>query len=148
MTMSEGEPDADTEAVGPAIRRAVARIYRRVRAEMNDGQLGDTATAVLAYVVTQGPQTPRALSKRERVSPPAMNQTVNALQSAGLVTRGSDPSDGRQVLVAATEEGVELAARVREAKHSWLNARLDALSAGERRVLAEAARILDEMAGS
>ncbi len=84
------------------LQGAVARIYRRVKAEMSDDQLGQTQSTVLSYVTKHGPQTLRALSERERVTPPAMNQTVNALQAAGLVTRGPDPTDGRKVLVAAT----------------------------------------------
>ena len=130
------------------LQGAVARIYRRVKAEMSDDQLGQTQSTVLSYVTKHGPQTLRALSERERVTPPAMNQTVNALQAAGLVTRGPDPTDGRKVLVAATERGVAAAAENRRAKRIWLNARLDKLTDRERQALTEAARILNDLAAS
>ncbi|GGF15830.1 MarR family winged helix-turn-helix transcriptional regulator [Subtercola lobariae] len=147
MTESEtNEPSPDD--IGPEVRRAVGRIYRRVRSEMHDEQLGDTAVSVLAYLVKHGPQTPGLLSELERVTPPAMNQTINILQTEGLVTRAPDPSDGRKVLVAATDQGITRAAELRTAKHVWLNSRLDQLSPAERRVLVEAARILNEIAGS
>jgi DNA-binding MarR family transcriptional regulator len=136
-------PDLATEIQG-----AVARIYRRVRSEMPDTRLGNTPLAVLAYLVKQGPQTLRALSDRERITPPAMTQTVNVLETAGLVTRHPDPSDGRKVLVAATDSGITLTTEGRRAKHVWLNSRLDQLSDRERRVLVEAARIFNEIASS
>ena len=142
-------PRADaTSATALEIQRAIARIYRRVRSETTDNRLGDTALAVLANVVKNGAQTPRDLSERERVTPPSMNQTVNTLQAAGLVSRASDPSDGRKVLVAATELGFALTAERRHAKQVWLASRLDELSARELEVLVEAARILNDMAAS
>src|ERR1700712_2889008 len=142
-------PRADaTSATALEIQRAIARIYRRVRSETTDSRLGDTALAVLANVVKNGAQTPRDLSERERVTPPAMNQTVNTLQAAGLVSRASDPSDGRKVLVTATELGFALTAERRHAKQVWLASRLDELSARELEVLVEAARILNDMAAS
>ncbi|MFS8204193.1 MarR family winged helix-turn-helix transcriptional regulator [Streptomyces sp. CWNU-52B] len=130
------------------LQGAVARIYRRVRSELPDQQLGGTQLSVLAHLVRQGPQTLRTLSDRESVSPPAMNQTVNALQSAGLVVRRPDPSDGRKVLVTATGRGTELVDERRRAKHDWLDARLEQLSEAERSVLAEAARIFHHIAES
>jgi DNA-binding MarR family transcriptional regulator len=130
------------------LQGAVARIYRRVRSEVPGKELGETPRSVLAHLVKQGPQTLRALSERERVSPPAMTQTVNLLETAGLVTREPDPSDGRKVLVAATTLGAELTAEVRRAKRLWLSVRLDQLPDADRHTLAEAARILDELAAS
>ena len=143
MTTEKPSPDLGTE-----LRAAIGRITRRVRSEMRDDELGDTAVSVLASLVKHGPQTPGRLSSGEQVTPPAMNQTINALQLAGLVTRGADPSDGRKVLVSATDGGVARAAELRDAKNLWLNSRLERLSSEERQSLVEAARILNTLAGS
>jgi DNA-binding MarR family transcriptional regulator len=130
------------------VQVAVARMYRRARAEIPDNELGDTPMSVLSYLVKQGPHTQSALSDRERVTPPAMNQIVNALQASGLVAKSPDPTDGRKVLVAATDSGTALWREGRRARYAWLNARLAELSERERQSLAEAARILREMADS
>jgi DNA-binding MarR family transcriptional regulator len=153
MTMSETTPgaaraDQATTDLATELQRAVARIYRRVRSEMPASQLGGTQLSVLTYLVKHGPQTLRALSDRERVTPPAMNQTVNALQAVDLVVRRPDPGDGRKVLVTATERGAELVAEGRRVKHAWLNTRLEQLTDAERRSLIEAARLFNEMADS
>ncbi|WP_435126708.1 MarR family winged helix-turn-helix transcriptional regulator [Actinacidiphila sp. bgisy144] len=130
------------------LQGAVARIYRRVRSETQDDQLGGTQSSVLSHVVKHGPQALRALSERERVSPPAMNQTVNALQDAGLVTRRPDPNDGRKVLIAATDAGRALTFERRRLKHQWLITRLEHMTDHEREVLAEAALIFNALAES
>lgn len=130
------------------IQGAIARIYRRVQAEMHDNELGNTAVLVLGFVAKNGPQTLTALSEREHVSAPAMNQTVNTLQSAGLVKRQPDPSDGRKVLVAATDSGLALWADLRQARRAWLHSRYEQLTDQQRDVLAEAATILNQMAAS
>lgn len=141
-------PDTRTE-LSTELQGAVARMYRRVRREVPQSEaMGDTQRSVLVWVVKQGPQTPGALSVRERVSAPGMNQIVNRLQEAGLVEREPDPTDGRKVLVRATEAGTALVLEGRRMKHAWLNERLDQLSDEERRTLHEAARILEEMAAS
>jgi DNA-binding MarR family transcriptional regulator len=135
--------DLETE-----VREAVVRIYRRVKSERSDAALGDTASAVLSHLVKEGPQTLRALSERERVTPPAMNQTVNALEATGHVVRHPDPTDGRKVLISATESGVALREEARRVGNAWLHSRLGRLSEPERRTLAEAARIMKDVAES
>jgi DNA-binding MarR family transcriptional regulator len=140
--------DVDMDQLATELQGAVARIYRRVRSETPDNELGDTALSVLKHVFKNGPQTPRALSDRERVTPPAMNQTINALEAAGFVTRNPDPTDGRKVLVTATDSGVALMTEGRRARHLWLNSRLAALTDRQRQALLEATRILNDMAAS
>jgi DNA-binding MarR family transcriptional regulator len=130
------------------LQRAVARISRRVRAELPSHQLPNTQRSVLNHLVKHGPETVRALSDRERVSPPAMTQTVNALQAAGLVTRSPDPGDGRKVLVTATDAARSLNSETQRVKHAWLHDRLAGLSDAELQALDVARRVFDAMADS
>ncbi|MGA5507046.1 MarR family winged helix-turn-helix transcriptional regulator [Streptomyces umbrinus] len=130
------------------LQRAVTRIYRRVLTELPSHQLPNTQRSVLNHLLKHGPETARVLSDRERVSPPAMTQTINTLQAAGLVTRSPDPSDGRKVLVSATDAAHELNSTSQRVKHAWLHERLSELSDDELQALDIARRVFDTMADS
>ena len=94
-----------THDLSGALRVAVARLSRRLRAEKEDDELSDSQTAALGYVVREGSATIGRLSEFERVKPPSMNRTVNRLEEAGYVERTSDAGDGRKVVVVPTERG-------------------------------------------
>ena len=144
-TPPAGTGEAD---LGAQLRDAVGRLYRRFRNERPEGSLGDAALAVLTHIHKHGPQTLTELSEYDRVSPASMSQTVNRLTSAGYAVRTRDPRDGRQVLFVATAEGDELASATRAQRNAWLDARLAALSAEDRAVIARAAVLLSHIAGS
>jgi DNA-binding MarR family transcriptional regulator len=133
--------DADFPAV-------VSRLYRRLRAEKASDQISDSQLSVLALLVREGPRTLRELSDREHVTPPSMNQTVNALAGARYVTRKDDPDDGRKVILVATSKGAALVAETRKRRHAWLTSQLQGLSAGERRILSAATGIIGKIADS
>jgi DNA-binding MarR family transcriptional regulator len=135
-----------SDDLGAEVRGGVGRLYRRLRAERSDDTWSDTQLSVLVHLLRRGPQTLRELSDRERVSPPSMNQAVNALAAAGFVERTPDPGDGRRVLVGATGEGMRVASELRRRRNAWLDARLDALTVAERATMLEAARILRRIA--
>jgi DNA-binding MarR family transcriptional regulator len=130
------------------ITTAVARLYRRFRSERIDGDLGDAAMSILTLLYKEGPQTLKALSDHDRVTPASMSQTVNRLTSAGYAVRESDPQDGRRVLFRTTPAGDALVARDRALRHAWFEAQLRELGEDDRRVLARAARILRLLADS
>ena len=77
-----------------------------------------------------------------------MNRTVNRLEDAGYVERTADAGDGRKVVVVPTQRGVGLVAETRRRRDAWLHQRLRTLSTDERATLAEAARIMRELAES
>ncbi|MGO4533874.1 MarR family winged helix-turn-helix transcriptional regulator [Leifsonia sp. 2MCAF36] len=137
-----------THDLSGALRVAVARLSRRLRAEKADDELSDSQTAALAYLVREGSGTIGRLSEFERVRPPSMNRTVNRLEEAGYVQRTADASDGRKVVVVPTERGAEVVAQTRQRRDAWLHQRLRTLSPEERATLAEAARIMRELADS
>ena len=126
----------------------MARLSRRLRAEKEDDDLSDSQTATLGYLVREGSGTIGRLSEFERVKPPSMNRTVNRLEEAGYVERTADAADGRKVVVVPTERGAGLVAETRRRRDAWLHQRLRTLSAEERATLAEAARIMRELADS
>jgi DNA-binding MarR family transcriptional regulator len=137
---------ADEADLGRQLRSAIGRLYRRFRSERPAGGLGDAALDVLTWLHKHGPQTLTELSEHDRVSPASMSQTVNRLTSAGYAVRTRDPGDGRKVLFSATGAGNELASATRAQRTAWLDARLAALSAGDRAVLARATALLGAIA--
>ena len=67
--------------------------------------LSRTAAATLSVLERGGPQRVTALAAHESVSQPAMTGLVQRLEAAGLVSRESDPGDGRAALIAVTPAG-------------------------------------------
>ena len=149
--MTNGDAGATPEEprdLGTELRGAVVRLYRRLRAEKSDDQLSENLSVALGYLVKRGPLTLRELSDLERVAPPSMNQTVNALAALGYVERTPDPTDGRKVLISATDTGAEVGLATRRRRHEWLGGHLDQLTDAERATLLEAARIIRTIADS
>lgn len=139
-------PGSETDDLGLQVRRAVARLHRRLRAERADGQLSDSQASILSKVVRDGPQSISALSEFEGMTPPSMNQIVNALVERGYVERQRTDRDRRQVLAVATELGIALTEANIRHRHEWLSAQLEQLSAEELRALEKAAAVMRRLA--
>ncbi|TAL17935.1 MAG: MarR family transcriptional regulator [Frankiales bacterium] len=141
-------PTISDPALASALRLAVMRLARRMRAERPESDLSLTQLSALAVLERQGPLTPRELAAAERIRPPSMTRVVAALEAAGLVTRTDHPTDGRQVLLAASPAGAALLREDRRRREAWLAQRLRDLDADDREVLRRAAAVLDRLAGS
>ena len=128
------------------LRIAVMRLARRLRTERASDTLTPSQLAVLATLVREGPLCPGDLVAAERVQPPSMTRILNSLQNAGMVSRTKHPSDGRQVLYAATGVAEELVIRDRERRDNWLSQRLQDLSPQERATLEAAIPVLNRLA--
>jgi DNA-binding MarR family transcriptional regulator len=139
---------APTHELAAAVRVAVARLSRRLRAEKAVDDLSDSQYSVLAYLVREGPRAVGQLSEFERVTPPSMNRTVNCLVDAGYVERMSTPEDGRKVLVQTTDAGRALVTETRRRRDAWLVRRLEELAPAQRDAIAEASAIIRELADS
>jgi DNA-binding MarR family transcriptional regulator len=138
-----------TIEVAARLRLAIVRTARRLRQEAlggeGGGSLSPTLTAALATIENHGPLTPSELAERERVKRPTATRTIASLESAGLVERTADPSDGRGSLVSATTDGRALLKRLRGRKNAYLARRLRDLPADETATLERAAEILERM---
>lgn len=83
-----------------------------VRGALDNRDLSLTAVATLGFLERRGVQRITALATAEGVSQPSMTQLIQRLEQRGLVTRTSDPADGRVALVGLTDNGrAALAAR-------------------------------------
>jgi DNA-binding MarR family transcriptional regulator len=85
-----------------------------VRGLSGNRDLSLTAIATLGLLLREGPQRITVLAAVEGVSQPSMTQLVQRLEQRGLVTRESDPSDGRAALVILTSAGKAALAHRRE----------------------------------
>lgn len=137
-----------------SLRVSVARLSRRLRTESTGGPASDAdqpvrvsigGISVLGLLFREGERTLGQLAAAERVQPPSMTRTVNCLEQDGLVERTAHPTDGRQVVVRLSATGRELVVAERRRRDAWLAKRLAELTPEERRLLRQAAPILDRL---
>ncbi|MBC7760508.1 MAG: winged helix-turn-helix transcriptional regulator [Candidatus Saccharibacteria bacterium] len=130
------------------IRLAIQRLARRIRSMQADDDVTEGQRAVLFALSKNGPQTLGSLSEHERVTPPSMNRTINALVDLGLVTRKTAPDDARKVSLDLSSTGHAFVSETQRRRDAWFTTRLDALPAEQRRLLREVTPILRDLADS
>ena len=140
-----------TRHVSPAVLAgmlgdAIGRFNRRMRQARPVGELTQNQISVLTSLEMAGALTPRELADAERVQPPTMTKVLAKLEERGLVQRTPHPTDGRQVLLSATQAGREVIAEQRRVKDEWLTRTLAGLPAAQRETLRQAAEILGRIA--
>lgn len=139
---------ATAEQLATLLRDAITRLNRRVRQARPVGDLTFSQLSALTSLQLAGALTPRELADVERVRPPTMTKIVGKLEERGLVARTPHPTDRRQVILAATEQGRAVYAQFERVRDEWLAGRLAELTEGERNTLEHAAQILRRVARS
>jgi len=137
---------ATAEELAKTLRDAITRLNRRVRQARPVGDLTFGQLSALTSLQLAGALTPRELADIERVRPPTMTKIVGKLEEQGLVARTPHPTDRRQVILAATEQGRAVYAQFERARNEWLARQLAELTPDERDTLARAAEILHQVA--
>ncbi|HET9519212.1 MAG TPA: MarR family transcriptional regulator, partial [Actinoplanes sp.] len=135
-----------SEQLATLLRDAITRLNRRVRQARPVGDLTFSQLSALTSLQLAGALTPRELADVERVQPPTMTKIVGKLEERGLVARTPHPTDGRQVILAATEQGRAVYAQFERVRDEWLAHALAELTPAERGTLEAAARILQQVA--
>jgi DNA-binding MarR family transcriptional regulator len=130
------------------LRLSVMRLRRRLANERHpDNELSLNQMAVLGCLFRNGgAMTVGELATAERVQPPSMTRTVNCLEQSGDVVRRPHETDGRQVIVAISDQGRARVLADRDRRDAWLAQRLRELSPEERALLRRAAPILADLA--
>ena len=149
MTLQQQRSDT---GLATALRISVSRLARRLRVErlvpeLAEPALSDTQLAALATLERHGAMSPGDLAEHEKVQPPSMTRVLAGLEEMRLVARRPHPTDGRQAIVALTDEGRAFHDAQITAREAWLDRRLAELTDQERELLARAAEIIDRMAG-
>jgi len=128
-----------------AIAAGFERFYELLRRLTPRSELSLTAASTLRRLERSGPHRLCELHAPEGVSQPAMTQLITRLEKEGLARRGSDPDDGRAVVVTITEAGREAVARRREGRTQALAALLEQLPVEEHAALVAALPALDHL---
>lgn len=118
------------------------QLTRRLRAVSNTRELTWSQVAIMARLEEAGPLTTADLARAESVKPQSMGGTLAAMEEEGLVERQPHPTDGRQILYALTDEGLEARRKVSLAKREWLLAAIAQLSRAEQKTLLAAVDII------
>lgn len=139
--------DAAPEELAARLRLVNGRLARRVRQEGLG--TGDDLTAsrlsALATIEDCGPITLGELAALEYVQPPSMTRIVARLEELGLAEREVDPRDRRVARVRITEAGRNVLAQSRTRRAAFLARRVGRLSPDERRALADALPVLEQL---
>jgi DNA-binding MarR family transcriptional regulator len=125
------------------VAEALARLFRslsKVRARVTEQAqvegMSWSALMVLRPLVQSGPQRSSALADALCLDPSWISRQVAQLVQRGLVERRADPRDGRVCILAATEAGLELSARLQRSSDAYLAGKVAGWSAPDRRHLA------------
>lgn len=133
-------PDLDT---AERLRHAVGAFVRAVRTASDVVGAGQIET--LGLIERGGEQSIADLARRRGVRHQTMSATVAELESAGLVARAPDPSDGRGVLIVLTDTGRETVATERRARSGTIADAMSTLDAQQRSVLKDVPEILEQL---
>jgi DNA-binding MarR family transcriptional regulator len=128
------------------LRVFVSRLRRRLRDELDNGELTPSQLSLVSRLAKDGPATASALAAAERVRPQSVAATLAVLEDRGLVRRRQDPADGRRQLVSLTQTGEELSTDRRRSTEEWLTRALqESYSEAERRTIIEATALLERL---
>lgn len=122
-----------------------ARLYEGLRRLTPRDGLSLTAASVLRRLERSGPQRLCDLYAPEGVTQPGMTQLVTRLEKDGLATRGSDPADGRVVIVSITDAGRAAVERRRVGNALALSERLRELSEEDRTAIVAALPAMERL---
>ena len=141
--------DPDIQQLAGMLRVSIGLLLRRLRQVQAEGELTLPESSALARLDRGGPATPTALAKLEQISPQSMGATLGALEARGLVERRPDPEDGRQVVISATEAGLQALRNRRNARTEQLAKALSTgFSRSELEQLMAVAPLLERLAQS
>ena len=133
------------EELADQLHSAAIGLLRRLRRE--DDAIGITSPrlSALSVVVFGGPLTLGQLASAEQVKPPTMTRIVTGLEQDGLVTRRSDPNDGRLTQIHATAKGRKILAAGRARRVGTLKKAVAALDQPTRRELESGIRVIQKL---
>jgi DNA-binding MarR family transcriptional regulator len=102
--MTASAPTDATVEIAVALRVAVARIHRALRAQAQR-QVTASQSSALARIEQDGPVRLGVLAQLEGVSAATMSKVVDGLEEHGLIERIADEADGRASLVRLSRDG-------------------------------------------
>jgi DNA-binding MarR family transcriptional regulator len=141
VTDSVDVPGAELAA---RLRVAVGRLQRQLRRRAV-GDLTLSQVSALVSLEQHGPLRAGDLAARESVSAPTMTRILGALEERALVAREVDPADRRASSVLLTANGTVMLNTLRRERTAFLADRLGRLDDEDRRRLADAVDVLEQL---
>src|SRR5271165_6563985 len=108
-----GLPSSAGTSLGGDLLGVVARL-NRLATQRTRLPLPWAQVRLLSTIEDQGAARISDLAALDHCAQPTMTMQVRRLEDAGMVTRTTDPDDGRAVLIRITAKGVETLARARD----------------------------------
>ncbi|CCE08107.1 Transcriptional regulator, MarR family [Bradyrhizobium sp. STM 3843] len=148
MSSSPGNPAPGprASALAAELRGLIGKLKRRLREQANVGDLTVSQIAVLLRLEKDGPATASQLARAESMRAQSMGPIVAALEAAGLIKGAPDPNDGRQTIIALTEQCLDWIREGRAARQDWLSRTIEQrLATHEQEQLAAAVLLLKRL---
>ncbi|MFM9920643.1 MarR family winged helix-turn-helix transcriptional regulator [Lacisediminihabitans sp. H27-G8] len=121
----------------------IGQLTRRLRSAR--GGLSHSLLSALVSVAKHGPIRLAELAQVELVSAPSITRLVAELEAKGLVSRTTDPADGRASLIQVTDAGLEAVQVARRVRQQIVAELLEPLSAEEVATIEAALPALERM---
>jgi DNA-binding MarR family transcriptional regulator len=135
---------SDQAEVAARIQLVVGRLNRRIHIKDHE-PIPPSQLSALITVQQHGPLRLSEIAKHEAVTVPTMSRVLTALVDHGLVTRSSDPNDGRCVRIALSDKGAARLLEVRSHRTALMARRLRNIDDQQRATLVEALPALEAL---
>ncbi|WP_241840551.1 MarR family transcriptional regulator [Frankia sp. CcI49] len=143
-----GEIGSHEIEIAADVRRGVARLTRRLRAERAAGALSVNKIMVLGHLYREGPSTPGEVAAAEGQQPQSLTRVFADLERDGLLTRRRSEQDRRESVLEITPAGREEMERDMAERDAWLAATVAGLTEAEADLLGVAGRLLSRIASA
>ncbi|MHA7188927.1 MarR family winged helix-turn-helix transcriptional regulator [Arthrobacter sp. MDT2-16] len=142
--MNSSATDVRLLALAQSFRTTLRHAVYLSRSMDGDGELTTMQMSTLSMAAEEPLRVSRVAANLGIRVPSATEQIIK-LEQAGLVSRGSDPTDSRAVLVQLTERGREAWEAASRRRNELVAALLDQLDDDDRATLAAALPIIDRL---
>lgn len=105
----------------------------------------ESQVSILRKIVDVGPLPPAQLADELYLARPTISNLLRDLEASGLVVRQPSATDGRSVIVSATEYGRTVLQQFRVGRLGVLAQAIDALDEQDRRVLEQSLPTLERL---
>jgi len=121
---------------------------RRLRHELPPVRGVSRSAVQVLRVISRAPKpSPSDVAEKLRMTSSNVAAALRELESAGLVSRGRDPEDGRRVRLSITDAGAQAVSCVHAERDTWLGRATEALlSVDEQLTLLRAGELMQRLA--